>query len=89
MRHARPTLVATALSAAATVAVGRTIDTPTALAAIAAGGIGGAIAGFVPPEFLATALGAYILLATCGGSVLAAVCADAGWYRAERGQPTG
>lgn len=153
MRHARPTLIATVVSVAATVAValysafrladapirgrppgpdpfgalasaaalgigvaafyrlGRSIDRPTPRAAVAAGGIGGAIAGFagggaqalalsdhlgavlagyaVPPDFLAIALGAYVLVATCGGGVVAAACAYAGWHRAERGQPTG
>ena len=43
------------------------------------------LAGYaVPPEFLAIALGAYVVAATCAAAVVAAVFTYAGWTRARR-----
>jgi hypothetical protein len=40
------------------------------------------LAGYaVPPEFLAVALGAYVLVATCAAAALAGAISYAGWYR--------
>jgi len=49
------------------------------------------LAGYaVPPEFLTIALGAYVVVATIGASVIAAAVTYAGWYRSRStDQPTG
>jgi hypothetical protein len=84
--------------------LGHSIRTPTARTAIAAGLVGGALAGLagggaqsfalsdylsavlagyaVPPEFLAIALGVYVVVATCAAAMVAAAITYAGWYRA-------
>ncbi len=89
--------------------LGRSIGAPTARRSIAAGLIGGALAGLaggsaqsfalsdylnavlagyaVPPEFLAIALGAYVVVATCAAAAVAAAVSYAGWYRS-RPRPT-
>jgi len=106
-----PDPVGSILSAAALVIalvafyrLGQGIDTPTARTAIAAGLVGGALAGLagggaqsfalsdylnavlagyaVPPEFLAIALGVYVVVATCAAAMVAAAITYAGWYRA-------
>ncbi len=47
--------------------------------------LGAVLAGYaVPPEFLAIALGAYVVLATVGASAVGAAITYAGWYRARR-----
>ena len=44
--------------------------------------LGAVLAGYaVPPEFLAVALGAYVLVATCAAAMVAAAVTYAGWYR--------
>ena len=120
-RLAGPDPVGTIASAAALVValvafyrLGRSIDAPTARTPIAAGVIGGTLAGLaggsaqsfalsdylnavlagyaVPPEFLAIALGAYVVLATCAAAAVAAVITYAGWHRSRSrsdSQPTG
>lgn len=41
-----------------------------------------ALAGYaVPPEFLAIALGAYVVVAACAGTVVGAAFTYAGWHR--------
>ncbi|HEX6061200.1 MAG TPA: hypothetical protein VF001_03955 [Candidatus Limnocylindria bacterium] len=41
------------------------------------------LAGYsVPPEFLAIALGVYVVVATCAAAIVAAAITYAGWYRA-------
>ncbi|MEA2663041.1 MAG: hypothetical protein QOH08_2613 [Chloroflexota bacterium] len=41
------------------------------------------LAGYaVPPEFLAIALGAYVVLATCAAAVVASAVTYTGWHRA-------
>ena len=41
------------------------------------------LAGYaVPPEFLAIALGVYVVVATCAAAMVAAAITYAGWYRA-------
>ena len=41
------------------------------------------LAGYaVPPEFLAIALGAYVVLATLGAAAIASATSYAGWHRA-------
>jgi len=106
-----PDPVGSILSAAALVIalvafyrLGQGIDTPTARTAIAAGLVGGALAGLagggaqsfalsdylnavlagyaVPPEFLAIALGVYVVVATFAAAMVAAAITYAGWYRA-------
>lgn len=84
--------------------LGRSIDASTARPAIVAGAAGGALTGIagggaqalaladyltavlagyaVPPEFLAVALGAYVLVATCAAAVVAAAVTYAGWHGA-------
>jgi len=45
------------------------------------------LAGYaVPPEFLAIALGVYVVVATCAAAMVAAAITYAGWYRARPGQ---
>lgn len=68
-----------------------------ALAGLAGGGaqsvalsdyLNAVLAGYaVPPEFLAIALGVYIVVATCAAAMVAAAITYAGWYRA-RPRPT-
>ena len=63
-----------------------------AVAGIAGGGaqalaladyLGAVLAGYaVPPEFLAIALGAYVLVAACAGTVVAVAFTYLGWHRA-------
>src|SRR5205814_9599571 len=73
-----------------------------ALAGLAGGGaqslalsdyLNAVLAGYaVPPEFLAIALGAYVVLATCAAAAVAAVITYAGWHRSRSrsdSQPTG
>jgi hypothetical protein len=72
-----------------------------ALAGLAAGAaqslaladyLGAVLAGYaVPPEFLAIALGAYVVVAGCATAVVGAAVTYAGWHRARRriGQPAG
>jgi ABC-type maltose transport system permease subunit len=76
--------------------LGRSIHTPTARTAIVAGLAGGGaqsfalsdylnavLAGYaVPPEFLAIALGVYVVVATGAAAMVAAAITYAGWYRA-------
>jgi hypothetical protein len=46
------------------------------------------LAGYaVPPEFLAIALGAYVVVATCAAAVVAAVLTYVGWNRARPRPP--
>lgn len=48
--------------------------------------LGAVLAGYaVPSEFLAVALGAYVVVAAVAGAVLAAAFTYAGWYRARSG----
>jgi len=49
------------------------------------------LAGYaVPPEFLAIALGVYVVIATIGAAVIGAAITYAGWYRSRAtDQPTG
>ena len=50
--------------------------------------LGAVLAGYaVPPEFLALALRAYVVLATIGASVIAAAVTYAGWYRSRAAPP--
>ncbi|HTJ59625.1 MAG TPA: hypothetical protein VL333_00385 [Candidatus Saccharimonadales bacterium] len=63
-----------------------------ALAGLAGGGaqsfalsdyLNAVLAGYaVPPEFLAIALGVYVVAATCAAAMVAAAITYAGWYRA-------
>jgi len=63
-----------------------------ALAGLAGGGaqsfalsgyLNAVLAGYaVPPEFLAIALGVYVVVATCAAAMVAAAITYAGWYRA-------
>jgi len=63
-----------------------------ALAGLAGGGaqsfalsdyLNAVLAGYaVPPEFLAIALGVYVVVATCAAAMAAAAITYAGWYRA-------
>jgi hypothetical protein len=63
-----------------------------ALAGLAGGGaqsfalsdyLSAVLAGYaVPPEFLAIALGAYVVVATCAAATVGAVITYAGWHRA-------
>jgi hypothetical protein len=63
-----------------------------ALAGLAGGGaqsfalsdyLSAVLAGYaVPPEFLAIALGVYVVVATCAAATVAAAITYAGWYRA-------
>ena len=63
-----------------------------ALAGLAGGGaqsfalsdyLNAVLAGYaVPPEFLAIALGVYVVVATCAAALVAAAITYAGWYRA-------
>ena len=50
--------------------------------------LGAVLAGYaVPPEFLAIALGAYVLIATCAAAAIAATVTYAGWNGAHRAPP--
>ncbi len=76
---ARPAIVAGALGGA--------------LAGLAGGGaqsvalsdyLGAVLAGYaVPPEFLAIALGAYVVVATCAAAAVAAAITYTAWHRAK------
>ncbi len=76
---ARPAIVAGALGGA--------------LAGLAGGGaqsvalsdyLGAVLAGYaVPPEFLAIALGAYVVVATCAAAAVAAAITYTAWHRAQ------
>ena len=47
--------------------------------------LGAVLAGYaVPPEFLAIALGVYVLVATCAAAAVAGAFTYAGWSRAHR-----
>lgn len=54
--------------------------------------LGAVVAGYaVPPDFLAIALGAYVVVAGCAGAAVGAAVTYAGWHRARRrtDQPSG
>ncbi len=54
--------------------------------------LGAVLTGYaVPPEFLALALGAYVVIAVGVGAIVGAATAYVGWHRRRRrmDQPTG
>ncbi|HEV2250158.1 MAG TPA: hypothetical protein VGT60_06610, partial [Candidatus Limnocylindria bacterium] len=75
---ARPAILAGALGGALAGLAGG-----GAQALALAGYLGAVLAGYaVPPEFLALALGAYVLVATAVAAAVAAAVTYAGWHRA-------